>query len=219
MNYTINTFLLTTTSSRWLEAALANIPLLLVDHAHCEKKAAATALSFIYRYCDKPALLAIMSKLAREELRHFEQVLSLIEQRGEQFYHLPPSNYAKALHQSIKTHEPCKLIDTLIVGALIEARSCERFQLLADYLECDELSAFYRKLYLAEARHFLTYLNLAAEFAQENIEDRIQFFGELEANLIQGNDEVIRFHSGMPPSPYPLPEGEGINIPSPSGRG
>lgn len=197
MKTSIDDFLQSPTPKSWLEAALQNMPLLLLDHAHCEKKAAATAMGMIYRYGDRPLLLTTMSRLAREELRHFELVLAIIEKRGEAFYHLTPARYATALHRYVTTHEPNKLIDTLIIGAYIEARSCERFRLLAQHVEPD-LAIFYKKLYIAEARHFETYLNLAKEYAKEDIEARILYFGQLEAELINQEEDVFRFHSGVP---------------------
>lgn len=195
--YEIDSFLQAPTPDAWVNKALSNLPLLLVDHAHCEKKAAATAVGMIYRYCDCPLLLQKMSRLAREELRHFEQVLGILEGRGEQFHHLTPGSYAAQLHSFVTTHEPNKLVDSLILGAFIEARSCERFRVLADHLDT-ELATFYRKLYHAEARHFQEYLELAKYYGQGKIEHRIQFFGEIEAQLINNEDDIFRFHSGIP---------------------
>ncbi|MBA2654024.1 MAG: tRNA-(ms[2]io[6]A)-hydroxylase [Gammaproteobacteria bacterium] len=197
VNYTIDTFLQCETPDSWLKAALNNIPLLLLDHAHCEKKAAATALSLINRYSNKSLLLHKMSRLSREELRHFEQVLVIIEGRGERFRQLKPGRYIASLYQLVTPYESMKLIDSLILGAFIEARSCERFRLLSDYLE-PELATFYRKLYLAEARHFQEYLLLAAHFAEDKLDERILFFGQHEAKLILEKDAVFRFHSGVP---------------------
>lgn len=197
MNCTINSFLMSPTPTLWVEAALSAVPLLLVDHAHCEKKAASTAVGMIYRYSDRPTLLQKMSKLAREELRHFEQVLVLIAKRGEQYHHLTPGGYAAALHQYVTNHEPKKLVDSCIVGAFIEARSCERFRVLAEVLD-EDVAQFYRKLHAAEERHFLTYLDLAKEYAQEDIEPRVKFFAEIEADYINRKDPNFRFHSGIP---------------------
>lgn len=185
------------TPHQWLQQAQEQIPLLLVDHAHCEKKAASTAIGLIYRYPDKMELLRKMAKVAREELLHFEQVLKLLQQRSISFENISPCEYAKNLHQKARAHEPAKLIDTLIIGALIEARSCERFQKLAEIVDSD-LAKFYRKLYIAEARHFSDYLKLARCYADQNIDDRINFFAELEYELINTEDAVFRFHSGVP---------------------
>lgn len=197
--YTIDTFLQSPTPQSWLEVAVKNLPLLLVDHAHCEKKAASTAIGHIYRYSDKPELLVKMAKLAREELVHFEKVLAIIERRGEQYTPLTPGGYANRLHQFITNHEPNRLIDVLIVGAYIEARSCERFRLLASSERIpEELAKFYQRLYLAEERHFEMYLNLAVHYAKKDIEERILFFGKIEAAYINEEDNTFRFHSGVP---------------------
>lgn len=193
----IHSFLQCPTPHVWIEKALKNISLLLIDHAHCEKKAAATAIGLIYRYPDKPLLLRKMSRLAREELRHFEQVLEIIAARGEAFFSLSPGSYATNLHRFVTTHEPNKLIDTLIVGAFIEARSCERFGRLAEYLEGD-LATFYKRLCKDEARHFQEYINLASHYSNQAISDRITYFSEIEAELINRPEAILRFHSGIP---------------------
>ena len=171
--------------------------MLLVDHAQCEKKAASTALSMIYRYPDRPALLQKMSRLAREELRHFEQVLRFITARGYQYAHIAPSRYAGALRKPIRTAEPHQLVDNLIVGAFIEARSCERFAKLAPHLDW-ELGKFYSGLLASESRHFLDYLMLAESYSAEDITPRIVCFAAVEAELITSPDPEFRFHSGLP---------------------
>ena len=116
------------TPGAWLDAAVERLELLLVDHAHCERKAASTALSLMYRYPGDSVLQERMSRLAREEQRHFEQVLGLLRERGWRFRKLHPSRYAAGLHREVRTAEPARRVDMLLVGALIEARSCERFQ-------------------------------------------------------------------------------------------
>lgn len=193
----IHQFLGCKTPSSWIQAALKDQSLLLLDHANCEKKAASTALNLMYRYSDNFELLNKMSRLAREELRHFEQVLALIKGRGIEFQHVTASRYAGGLHTSIRTSEPGKLIDTLIVGALIEARSCERFACIAPHLDT-ELQDFYLSLLKSESRHFRDYLALARQAAQDSIEDRIEFFVEKEQVLIESSDSQLRFHSGVP---------------------
>lgn len=181
----------------WCEAALANLDVLLLDHAHCEKKAASTALSLIYRYPNQLDLIERMSKLAREELRHFEQVLKIMRQRDVLFTHLSPSRYAHGLLQHARTHEPEKLIDTLIIGAFVEARSCERFSALVPLLD-DELAKFYAGLLASEARHYQHYINFAKQLAAEDISERINFFSVIEGDLILEPDPQFRFHSGTP---------------------
>ena len=138
-------FLPCRTPAAWVEVAVESLPVLLIDHANCEKKAAATAMSLMHRYTENTVLLNKMSRLAREELRHFEQVLKLMTQRGIRYETVTASRYAQSLHASVRKKEPHKLIDILIVGALIEARSCERFAALAPHVD-QELGDFYRSL-------------------------------------------------------------------------
>lgn len=191
----IRQFLASETGSDWVDNALNNIDLLLIDHAHCEKKAASSALNLIYRYSEKPALLHKMSRLAREELRHFEQVLAILAERGTAFYALEASSYAKQLRQPVRQPEPYRLVDQLIIGAFIEARSCERFACLYPHLD-EKLGQFYFRLLRSEARHFKDYLRLAEQYSPEPIEKRVAFFAELEASIIAEPDSEFRFHSG-----------------------
>lgn len=190
-------FLLCPTPSRWLEAACQHIDVLLIDHANCEKKAAGSALSLMYRYIEYPQLQSRMSKLAREELRHFEQVLSIMLSRGIAYRHVPASTYAGELRRLVRTHEPARLVDTLIAGAIVEARSCERFEALAPLLDA-ELAEFYQGLQASESRHFSIYLSLARATSNENIDARVDSFLEFEASLINRYDPELRFHSGVP---------------------
>ncbi len=191
----INAFLLCETPAAWLDNAVSNQALLLIDHANCEKKAASTAINLIYRYVEYPELLHKMSRLAREELRHFEQVVGLLQEREIVYEQIPAARYAAELRKLVRTHEPAKLIDTLIVGAIIEARSCERFAKLAPLLD-PTLQAFYQSLLKSEARHFKDYLNLAEQAAAKPIDQRVNLFLEKEKQLIETPDMEFRFHSG-----------------------
>ena len=191
----IQALLLCETPDRWIETALQYQEILLVDHANCEKKAASTALNMIYRYVDKYDLLTKMSRLAREELRHFEQVIAIMKKRNVEYVQLSSARYAGGMRQGIRTHEPEKLIDSLIIGAFIEARSCERFAKLAPFLD-DELQAFYLSLLKSESRHFEDYLKLAEKYAAQPIDDRIIYYANLERSLIESPDNEFRFHSG-----------------------
>lgn len=188
-------FLPCPTPDAWVEQALLHPEELLIDHANCEKKAASTALNLMFRYIDKPELLQKMSRLAREELRHFEQVIALMSRRGVTYRGLSASHYAQRLRKHVRTTEPGRLVDTLIVGAFIEARSCERFARLAPHLD-EELGSFYLSLLKSEARHYQDYLNLARRYAEGPIDDRIAFFAALEGAAIVEIDEEFRFHSG-----------------------
>lgn len=200
----IHTFLNCETPTAWVDAALVNLDVLLIDHAHCEKKAASTALSFIYRYPNKTHLLQQMSRFAREELRHFEKVLSIMSKRSIVYQYLEPSRYASGLRTVVRSEEPAKLIDQLIIGAFIEARSCERFAKLVPYLD-DGLARFYEGLLSSEARHFQGYLNLAEAAAglAFDITARIEEIAILESSLISSTDPQFRFHSGVPPKTPP----------------
>ena len=192
-------FLRCATPQAWFAQALRQPDILLIDHAHCEKKAAATALSLVHRYVDRPRLLASLSRLAREELRHFEQVLEQLRRREIAFRPLSPSRYAAALRALVRTGEPGRLVDTLIVGAVIEARSCERFAGLADRLS-GELATFYGRLVAAEARHFELYLGWARQFAatETEVDARTRVFIDRDFELISTEDTEFRFHSGVP---------------------
>jgi tRNA-(ms[2]io[6]A)-hydroxylase len=154
-------------------------------------------LNLMFRYVDRPELLDNLSQLAREELLHFEQVVGLMRERGIRYDHLSPSRYAGALRAEVRTSEPQRLVDTLIVGALIEARSCERFAALAPHVDA-ELGRYYRYLLKSESRHFEDYLNLARRYAEAPIDERLAFFKEKERALIESPDSEFRFHSGTP---------------------
>lgn len=191
-------FLPCATPKAWVDWALANQDVLLVDHANCEKKAASTALNLMYRYVEHPELLTRLSKLAREELRHFEQVLAIMRARDVDYPQLSASRYAGGLREIVRSAEPGRLVDTLLVGAVIEARSCERFAALAPHLD-DELRAFYESLLKSESRHFADYLKLARAIASpEEVAERLSVVLEREQALIEGVDETFRFHSGVP---------------------
>lgn len=193
----IEAFLPCATPRAWIDWALQHPDILLVDHAHCEKKAASTALNLMFRYVDRPDLLDALSQLAREELLHFEQVIQIMRQRGVEYDHLSPARYAQGLRQHVRTSEPGRLVDTLIVGALIEARSCERFAALAPYVD-EELGRYYRYLLKSESRHFEDYLTLAEQYAGEPIDARVDFFKAVERELVESPDTEFRFHSGTP---------------------
>ncbi|MDB9706905.1 tRNA isopentenyl-2-thiomethyl-A-37 hydroxylase MiaE [Porticoccaceae bacterium] len=192
----IQAFLPCATPDRWIENALENQSLMLIDHANCEKKAASTALSLINRYTYNFELLNKMSRLAREEMRHFEQVIALMKRRKIPYEHVSASRYAAGLRDLVRRDDPAKLIDVLIIGAFIEARSCERFALLAPHLDA-ELETFYLSLLKSEARHYQDYLTLAKTVAgEESIEDRIDLVAQRERELIESADTQFRFHSG-----------------------
>ena len=194
----INEFLGCETPKSWIDKAIKpeNLAVLLVDHANCEKKAASTALNLIYRYTDNFELLNKMSRLVREEMRHFEQVIKIMKQRDIPYQHISASRYAAGLREVVRKDDPGRLVDVLIVGAFIEARSCERFAKIAPHLD-SELKAFYQSLLKSEARHYQDYLALATKASgNESIDQRIAVIRSCEQQLIQDPDVEFRFHSG-----------------------
>ncbi len=196
----IDEFLDTATPEAWLDAACERLPEMLLDHANCELKAASTALGFLYRYPEREALAQRMSKLAREELRHFEQVRSIMSDMQIPFERLSASRYAGRLREAVRPEEPSKLLDLLLIGALIEARSCERFARIAPRLP-EKLGRFYSGLLASEARHFEHYIAFAKSecgVSDEEIADRLEELKAIEAALIADPDPEFRFHSGAP---------------------
>lgn len=197
----LNDFLGAATPEAWAEAAAdpAVLPMLLVDHANCEKKAASTALAMLFRYEEHAVLCDRLSRLAREELRHFEQVRQIMRRRGIAWRRVPASRYAAGLAAAVRKDEPGRLVDRLVVGAFIEARSCERFAMLAPRLDA-ELGRFYNGLLASEARHFRNYLALAEGFAGDDFGARIDAIRQVENALATEPDTELRFHSGPPVS-------------------
>jgi len=197
---TVDELLLCATPAEWVAAAPENLDILLVDHANCEKKAAATAMNLMFRYGERlPDLQDGLSKLAREELRHFEQVTRIMRRRQITYRPLAAARYAEGLRRHLRKREPERLTDLLVIGAFIEARSCERFRALLPVLE-DDLADFYRGLRAAEARHFQLYLGMAQKYGAGDVEDRVEVIAGVEAELIRSGDKLFRFHSGMPAS-------------------
>lgn len=195
----VQAFLGCVTPEAWLQAASQpqHLALIIQDHANCEKKAASTAINLMFRYGFYTDLQVKLSQLVREEMLHYEQVLEIMQKRGQAWQAIPAGRYAGGLRREIKTYEPQALVDVLIVGAFVEARSCERFAALAPYVD-DELAKFYRYLLKSESRHFEDYLTLAQSISQQDIGARVETFRQLEAELIGTPDNVLRFHSGIP---------------------
>ncbi|MDO4223548.1 MAG: tRNA-(ms[2]io[6]A)-hydroxylase [Acinetobacter sp.] len=193
------------TPQAWLDKAVENLPILMQDHANCEKKAAGTAMNLMFRYSFFSDLQVKLAQLVREEMLHYEQVLEFMAKRGQEWQALSAGRYAGGLRKEIRTYEPEALIDVLIIGAFVEARSCERFYALAPLVD-DELGKYYRYLLKSESRHYEDYIALAKEVAEtsklknidETIELRVAHFREVEKNLILSPDETFRFHSGVP---------------------
>ncbi|MBS0418158.1 MAG: tRNA-(ms[2]io[6]A)-hydroxylase [Proteobacteria bacterium] len=197
MSIPMDSILHAPTPEAWVATAVERWREMLVDHANCEKKAASTALALIFAYPEDHALTLALSRLAREELRHFEQVQKMMLTLGVDFERQQPGRYASGLRSFIRTSEPGRKLDLLLSGALIEARSSERFRLLSGRLQ-QPLGGFYATLERSEARHFELYVNLARAEAPEQWRERLSLLAEREAELATAADPVFRFHSGPP---------------------
>ena len=193
----VDTILAAPTPRAWVDAAVEHWRAVLVDHANCEKKAASTALALIFSYPEDHRLCLALSKLAREELRHFEQVQRMMNSLDVVFVRQKPGRYAAGLRARLRTSAGERKLDLLLAGALIEARSCERFRLLAPRLRAP-LAAFYQKLGESEARHFELYFDFARAHAPESWEGRLAVLARHEAELATAPDPELRFHSGSP---------------------
>ena len=191
-------FLGARTTPDWVAAAIADLPLIIQDHANCEKKAAGTAMNLLFRYEFSYDLQRKLAQLIREEMLHYEQVLGIMNERGQEWRYLSAGRYAKGMLKHKRTYEPAAMIDVLIIGAFIEARSCERFAALAEMINDERLAKYYRYLLKSESRHFEDYLALAQSLSTEAIDERVAFFREVEAELITSPDAELRFHSGSP---------------------
>ncbi|MEY4763237.1 MAG: hypothetical protein RLZZ200_3094 [Pseudomonadota bacterium] len=195
------------TPEAWVAAAALNWQDLLRDHANCEKKAASTALALLFAYPDDRRLAQRLARLAREELRHFEQVDELMQQLGVEPMRLSPSRYAGELRRHLATADPARKLDLLVAGALIESRSCERFECVAPHLP-EPIGSFYADLAVAERRHEGLYLDLARDAAlavdaasgEALLATRVEVLSQAEAELITRPDAQFRFHSGTPVS-------------------
>lgn len=198
---TVETILLSPTPDAWVDHAVGHWQELLVDHANCEKKAASTALALMFAYPEDRKLTAALSRLAREELRHFEQVQRMMETLDVPYIRQKPGRYGAGLRATMRTADPGRKLDLLLIGALIEARSAERFRLLAPRLQAP-LADFYATLERSEARHFELYLGLAQELdgsaGRVECARRLESIAAREAELATAPDDAFRFHSGAP---------------------
>lgn len=185
-----------TSPDRWLLQVKQHLADVLIDHAHCEQKAASTAMDLMFDYVENEDLCHEMMEIVREELEHFELVRKLLKDRGIRFLRLKPGTYGRKLKELVRRQEPQRAVDRLLVAALIEARSCERFVLLRDHLEDPVLQAFYGNLYESEARHHATYVRLAKQFSDDQtVNLRLQELAVQEAAIIEEGCELPRVHS------------------------
>ncbi|NVK38149.1 MAG: tRNA-(ms[2]io[6]A)-hydroxylase [Gammaproteobacteria bacterium] len=185
------------TPEAWVDAALEHQETILIDHATNELKAAQQAMTLMARNPLNMDIQNKMSRLAREELVHYEQVLKIIKKRRIKFRTMKASGYAYNMAQHIRSDNKGKLTDNLIIGSIIEARSCERFHKIAPSLD-EELQKFYISLLKSESRHFKDYLALAQKYTDEDIQPRVEFFLSVEDKSILEPDPLMRLHSGMP---------------------
>jgi len=184
------------TPDRWFAQVEWHLDLLLIDHAHCEKKAAGVAMNLLFSYVEHAELTRAMTEIVQEELDHFHQVRAILDRRGIRFYKLSPAVYGAKLHELVRKPEPQRAVDRLLVAALIEARSCERFGLLRDRLADRELAAFYGSLFESEARHHSTYVRLANAFqSEEDVRSRLAELAKAEARIIAAGEDQPRMHS------------------------
>ena len=184
-------------SQRWVKLIDDHLEELLIDHAHCEKKAAGSALNLIFAYVDNEELCRELAEIVNEEMEHFVMVLDLLKARGIEFRRIVPGSYGRQLNDLVRKNEPEKAVDRLLVASLIEARSCERFQLLAEYVKDDkELADFYASLFESEARHHTTYVRMAKHLADdETVRLRLEELSAIETEIVNKGDPLPRMHS------------------------
>ncbi len=184
------------TETAWIEKVKSHLDEILIDHAHCERKAAATAMNLIMAYTENVELIREMSEIVNEELEHFGQVLDILKRRGIKFRRIKPGHYGRELNDLVRKQEPHRAVDRLLVAGLIEARSCERFCLLRDGIDDAELAEFYGSLFASEARHHATYTRLAKHFAPAaDVDARLAELTIQEAEIIGRPSSVVRMHS------------------------
>lgn len=185
------------TDPRWVDIAQKNINEILTDHAYCEQKAASAAISFIVQYPEYPELVDAMSDLAREEMEHFQMVHDQIKKRGLKLGYERKDDYVKKLRQFFKGGDRVhQLTDNLLLAAMIEARSCERFRVLSEGIEDSELKTFYAELMKSEAVHYTMFLKFAREIggAVMDVDKKWQDFLSYEAKVIATFGKTERIH-------------------------
>lgn len=185
-------------AQRWLAQVDANLDEMLIDHAHCERKAASTAMNLMNAYTENRELCREMTRIIEEELEHFDMVLKILDARGIQFRRLASGPYGRRLNALVRHPEPGRAVDRLLIASLIEARSCERFSLLAEHVRErePELAEFYAGLFESEARHHTTYVRLAEHFAdREHVRKRLDQLSAEESEIIAEGSELPRMHS------------------------
>jgi tRNA-(ms[2]io[6]A)-hydroxylase len=184
------------TPAEWVEEALSHLDEILVDHAHCEKKAAGAAMKLLFAYPHHHFMLIPLAELAREELEHFQVVLRLLDELGIPYRAQMPSPYAARLHALVRREEPGRAIDVLLVAALIEARSCERFKLLAQAASDERVGGLFGRLLASEAKHHGVYVELARALGSEQeVEERMAELATAEARILSEPAPFHRLHT------------------------
>ena len=189
-------FLKEPTSQAWIDQAIANIDTVLLDHSHCERKAAGMALKLMFQYPSYDRMVRSLTALAQEELEHFELCNQWLEKRGIKLAPLAAPPYGATLNKQIRRQEPYRFMDYMLVSALIEARSHERLGLLAEHLPDPELAKFYRGLMASEARHYGMYWTLAHHYCDPDaITPRLEELAEVESDVLSNLHPEPRVHS------------------------
>ncbi|PSF37179.1 rubrerythrin family protein [Aphanothece hegewaldii CCALA 016] len=184
------------TQDSWIEQAIANLDLILLDHSHCERKAAGAAINFMFRYPSHAPLVRKLTAIAQEELEHFELVNQWLDRRGIPLAPLNPPPYGSTLKAQVRPQEPHRLLDSLLMTALIEARSHERLGLLGEHCPDPELAKFYRSLMASEARHYGIYWVLAdTYFDRDLVQQRLDELATVESEILSTLHPEPRIHS------------------------
>lgn len=184
------------TRPEWFSFIEGHLDLILIDHTHLEKRAASTALSMIFRYTGRAGLPRQLGQVVREEMEHFTQMLDVLDDRNIELRKLDPAPYASVLVDEISSNEPQRFLDKLLVAGLIEARSCERFSILADQVDDPELARYYEELFEAEANHYTLYTGLARQhFPDSEVQQRLDELAEREVQALRAGRDIPRLHS------------------------
>ena len=189
-------YLSSSTSNEWIKLALSNPIDILIDHAHCERKAAGVAIQLMFRYPSEPNLAEVLSPIAREELEHFEKILYFLKDLGHSLKALKPPPYGSELAKHIRKEEPKRKLDSLLIAGLIEARSHERLSLLALNFEKESFKLLYKSLLESEARHFGIYWKLAqTKFSKDETYQRLDELSMIESKILSQTFSLPRIHS------------------------
>ena len=189
-------YLSSLSSENWLELALSNPIEILIDHAHCERKAAGVAIQLMFRYPSEPDLAEVLSPVAREELEHFEKILVLLKDLGHSLKALKPPPYGAELAKCVRKEEPYRMLDSFLIAGLIEARSHERLSLLALNSENQSFKILYESLLESEARHFGIYWKLAqTKFSKNETNKRLEELSDIESEILSQTFALPRIHS------------------------